>query len=273
MSEIAAPRRSSHDRAKLTELVREQCNVLVALILRDIKTRFFGSAWGFLLSLAWPLTHILILLLINAAAGRLAPYGDSAALWFATGIVPFIAFSYMSRFIMMGLITNRPLLIFPNVNIMDILLARAIVEVLSAGAVILILIAIFVGFDIPFMPARVVEAFQALGASFLLGLGVGIIAAILAQAIPVFAMVYLLSIIVIWIMSGVFFVPDNLPGEVRYYLSFNPLMHCVGWFRQAYYDNYGEETLDRFYCLGFGAACLFGGLLLERLVRGRLLQG
>jgi capsular polysaccharide transport system permease protein len=255
------------------ETLRAQWLVLVALILRDIKTRFFGSAWGFLLAIAWPLTHIGILLSLNLVTGRLPPYGDSAALWFATGIVPFMAFSYMSRFIMFGLLLNRPLLIFPHVKIMDVLLARAIVELLSAGLVILLLAFFFSTQNVDFAPVDTVQAFYALGSILLLGLGAGIINAILAQAIPGWATVYSLSMIFLWMVSGIFFIPDNLPEFLRYPASFSPILQNILWLRSAYFEGYGALTLDKSYTVGYGVVTLFSGLLLERLVRGRLLQG
>ncbi|WP_157775290.1 ABC transporter permease [Hartmannibacter diazotrophicus] len=246
---------------------------LVALILRDIKTRFFGSAWGYLLAVAWPLTHIAALMTIHTLAGRLPPYGDSGALWFATGIVPFMAFAYMSRMIMFGPVLNRPLLIFPTVKIMDILLARAIVETLSAGIVVIILAIYFTAAGVDFMPYDVPQAFFALGTAMLLGLGFGVINSVIAQAVPMWVTGYSLSIIIYWIASGVFFIPDNLPELARYILSFNPILQAVTWMRSAYYEGYGSLTLDKSYAVGVGVATLFFGLMLERFARGRLLQG
>jgi capsular polysaccharide transport system permease protein len=42
--------------------------------------------------------------------------------------------------------------------------------------------------------------------------------------------------------------------------------------RSAYYDGYGEHLLSRPYIIGFALVSLFLGLLLERLMRGYLLQ-
>ena len=95
-------------RPSLVEILQAQRNVLTALILRDIKTRF-GSAPGFLIAIAWPLSHILILVAINVWTGRIAPYGESAILWFAVSTTPFMIVSYTSRFMMFGLVMNRPL--------------------------------------------------------------------------------------------------------------------------------------------------------------------
>jgi capsular polysaccharide transport system permease protein len=256
-----------------SELVAVQWRVLVALMLRDIKTRFGGSEWGFLIAIAWPLTHIVALLLINAGAGRVAPYGDSAALWFATGIVPFMAFSYMSRFIMLGIVLNRPMLLFPRVKITDILFARALVEALNAGCVVLILAVIFWAYGIDFMPLDPAQACFALAASVLLGLGVGVINAIIAAAYPLWATGYALFTIFLWFTSGVFYVAGALPEALRYPLSFNPIVHGVEWMRSAYYEGYGGAFLDKAYIIWFALSLLFVGLLLERVVRGKLLQG
>ena len=254
------------------ELARTQCRIIVALMLRDLKTRFLGSEFGFLISIAWPLIHILVLVGISVSLGRLAPYGDNAALWFATGIVPFMAFSYMARFIMLGIILNKPLLSFPKVKITDILIARALMEILSTGLVIIILMGIFWSLGIGFAPRDPVQAFYAIGACMLLGLGLGVVNSILAVAMPMWVTGFALVIIVLWLTSGVFFVAHALPQALRYPLSFNPVVHGVEWLRSAYYEGYGSNFIDKPYLLGHALFWLFLGFLLERAVRGRLLR-
>jgi capsular polysaccharide transport system permease protein len=254
------------------DVVKTQVRVIVALILRDLKTRFFGSEFGFLISIAWPLFHILALLGISVGLGRMAPYGDNAALWFATGIVPFMAFSYMARFIGLGIVLNKPLLVFPRVKITDILFARAIVEILSAGVVIAILMGIFATFGIDFVPNNPVQAFLALGTCMLLGLGVGVVNAIVAAALPIWITGFALVIIFLWLTSGVFFVAHALPEPLRYAISLNPITHGIEWMRSAYYIGYGSNFIDKRYVLAHAVGWLCGGLLLERSVRGRLLR-
>jgi capsular polysaccharide transport system permease protein len=254
------------------ELVRTQSRIIVALMLRDLKTRYFGTEFGFLISIAWPLVHILILLAVHGGLGRAVPYGDNAALWFATGIVPFMAFSYMSRFILVGIVQNRPLLSFPKVKVTDLLFARAILETLSAGLVVIILITIFSIIGIDVMPRDPIQAVAALGACMLLGLGAGVINSIVAVAVHMWASGYRLLVIVLYLTSGVYFVPHALPETLRYFVWFNPLSHGIEWMRSAYYEGYGTEFISKPYILGFGAFWLCAGLLLERAVRGRLLH-
>jgi capsular polysaccharide transport system permease protein len=249
-----------------------QARILEALMLRDIKTRFGGSEWGFLIAIGWPLSHVLLLLIINIGMGRIAPYGDSAALWFATGVVPFMAFNYMSRFIMLGIVLNRPLLFFPIVKITDILFARAIVEVLNAGVIILILFAIFWAFGIDFMPIDLVQASFAIMAMLLLGVSFGVINGIIAAAIPFWVTGSALLQITLWVASGVLFVPDTLPIQLRAWLSYLPTLQGVEWMRSAYYEGYGGSILDRTYLVSVAMVSLFIGLALERLLRGKMLQ-
>ncbi len=251
-------------------MLRAQGRMLHALMLRDIKSRFLGKAFGFLIVVAWPLSHILIVLIINTGLGRAAPYGDSAALWFATGVIPFMAFSYMARFTMMGVVLNRPLLAFPVVKVNDILFARAIVEALNAGLVVLILFAIFWVVGIDFRPLDVVQASLALLAMMLLGLSFGIVNGIIAAAIPFWITGYALFMILFWISSGILFVPDALPEAARTALSYLPMLQGVEWMRSAYYEGYGGAILDKSYMISFAMVTLFIGLAFERLLRGKM---
>jgi capsular polysaccharide transport system permease protein len=190
--------------------------------------------------------------------------------FFATGLVPFFAFSYMSRFTMISLVTNRPLLVFPAIKVLDILLARTLLELLGSCCSTILLLVIFWFIDIDFMPVDVLEAAFALGAAMLLGAGFGILNGIIAMAAPTWMTGYALVIIVLYMVSGILFVPDSLPEMIRYYISFNPTLQTVEWMRSAYYPEY-SSILDRSYAVWWGLGTIFAGLLVERLVRGRLL--
>ncbi len=260
-------------RPRLTEVLTAQRQVLFAIMLRDIRARFFGSALGFIVMIGWPLSHIVILLIINTAMRRAPPYGNSAALFFATGVVPFMAFSYVSRFTMLGMITNKPVLMLPIVNVSDILFGRVILEILSSVIVILVLVVAFWISGIDFTPTYPIEAFNAFAASVLLGVGIGIFGGIVTAFVPMFFTMYSLSTIVFWIASGVLFVPDALPRQAAYWLSYNPALQCVEWMRSAYYEGYGASILNKDYVINWGIVTLLGGLILERLVRGKVLAG
>jgi capsular polysaccharide transport system permease protein len=262
---------SDTDTYDLWSAARRQRRVLYALMLRYIKTRFFGSGLGYLLAIAWPLAHILIIVAIYSSIRRVAPYGDSIVLFVATGALPFMIFSYLSRFMMISVMYARPLLAFPEVKVLDILLASALLEVLAASCVTIVLIVLAWIFSIDIMPRDIVQAAYAFGASILLGLGFGMLNGVLALAIPMWFTAYALMTMFLWISAGVFFVPDVLPETLRDVLSYHPILQVIEWTRSAYYEGYGGLVLDREYVICVGLGALFLGLLLERAMRGHLL--
>lgn len=266
MSDVAI----SNRRISVFDILRAERNVLAALMLRDIKTRF-GSAPAFLITVAWPLAHMLIVLGISIFLGRAVPYGESAVLWFSISMTPFMITSYTSRSMMMGMIMNRPLLAFPVISVFDILLSRVLIEIIVVIGLLIGLAFILVCLDIDFMPIDISLALAAIGASLLLGIGLGVLNAIIAMILPQWAIVYSLSLILLWATSGVYFVPSALDGALQIFLSYHPFLHGIEWIREAYFPGYHSTLLDKAYLLGCGLWSVSVGLVLERLLRGRVL--
>jgi capsular polysaccharide transport system permease protein len=255
----------------LWSAAQRQRRVLFALMLRNIRTRFFGNGLGYLVGVGWPLIHILVIVSFFSFAGRAAPYGDSTVLFIATGALPFMTFSYLARFMMLSVMRNRPLLAFPEVRVLDILFASAMLEIFAASLVTIALIIIAWFFGVDTMPRDIVQAASAFGAAILLGLGFGLLNGVIALAIPAWFTAYALVNIVLWLTAGVLFVPDALPDVLREVLAYHPVLQVIEWTRSAYYEGYGDLVLNRAYPISFGIAMVFLGLLLERLMRGHLL--
>ena len=246
--------------------------VINALILRDIRTRFFGSGIGYLVAIAWPLAHIALLLTIYTVTGRAVPMGNSIMLFFAVGLAPTICFMYMSRFIMLSFIANKPLLNFPIVTIFDVLAARSLLEAACATLVALFLAFVLTVGEIDISPADPIQACAGFMAALFLGLGVGALNGVIVLRFPGWAFPYILVNISMWATSGVLFLPDAFPPQIQYALSWNPLLHAVEWIRQAYYAGYKSAVLDRSYILWVAGTTLFASLTATRYMRRFLLQ-
>ncbi len=242
-------------------------------MLRDLRTRYFNHGLGFLLVSFWPLGHALILIAIYSFSGRHTPYGNSLLIFFATGLIPTLSYMYVSRFMAVSLLMNRPLISFPAVKMTDILLGRALLEILAAfiTAALMFAIVLSIG-DNPF-PVHPIEAVYAFLASLFLAVGVGVLCGVIVLIAPFFMNIYQLSLIVLYLASGTIFIASSLPEELSYILSWNPLLHCVEWSRYAYFEGYNDRLLDRGYLLSFGLTALCVGLGLERLLRGKMLEG
>lgn len=264
---IASPLAERQRTIRLSDTLKDYVSVLHALVLHDIKSRFFGTGLGQILMIVWPFVHILVLLAIYTLTGRQVPYGPSLVLYSCTGVLPFIIFSYMSRWIVFSALTNRSFLQYPIIKPLDLLIARGILELVSSLIVTILLIAFIVALGVDPWPADSVQAAYALGAAVLFSFAMGVFNGAITLAVPLWSTVYILFIILAYVSSGILFVTSNLPESIRVPLSYNPLLQCVEWMRMAYYSDYPTTALDRAYVLQFSLITLALGLILERAIR------
>ena len=249
-----------------------QARVIGALILRDMRTRFGRTFLGYVIQVLWPLTHLLVVMSIYLVIRRMMPFGTSPAVFLGTGILPYILCLYPARMITMSLVMNQPLLYFPVVKSFDVILARGFLEIVTAFWVIAIFCFILYVFGVEVMPIYPEQALLAIFATIYLGFSIGFLGAVIFKIFKPWLVVVFVTLIVMYITSGVFLFPGALPPKIQYYMSWNPLFHSVEWLRSAYYGGYGNDILDRGYLVGYASVNLFAGLLAERVIRKFVLQ-
>lgn len=249
-----------------------QARVVGALILRDLRTRFGRTIFGSMIIVAWPLTHLLFIMGALMFTRRIAPIGTDSAIYFGTGVLPYMLCLYPGRMIMLSVVQNKPLLGLPAVKTTDIILARCIVEVIAAFWVTAIFMLILYLFGIEVLPHRIDDAILAILSTVYLALAIGWLGAVMYAVVRFWLAIQIGCLILMYVSSGVVFVPTSLPEKFRNILWYNPLLHAVEWLRSSYYDGYGYGMLDRSYLLWSATVILFIALVLERGIRGRLLE-
>ena len=83
---------SGRPRSTIGDRARSSLHIINALMLHDIKNRFFGSGLGQIVMIIWPFAHILLLITIYTVIKRPNPYGESIIQYSAVSIFPFIIF-------------------------------------------------------------------------------------------------------------------------------------------------------------------------------------
>lgn len=239
--------------------------VINAIVLRDIRVRAGPYYTGFLIVLLMPLGHLLALLIIFGAFGRMSPVGNDQIVYFGLSILPFVLYLYLSRRIVLAILENRPLMYFNRVKVFDILLARGLLESVSCFVVFIIVLLILYIFSDGFEPRDWTGLLFAVAMTIYMAFGLGAVNALIAQAIPFWAYAYALSVPLFWMTSGVVFFPSIIPDPYDRWLALNPLLQCVEWVRYSYYEGYPDKLLDIPYLFYFSTACLAGSLLAERL--------
>ena len=251
---------------------RTQLQVLRALVLRDMKTRFGTGLVSYVIAIGIPFLHLVFMMVIPLSINAVAPIGLDYGLFVATGLLPYILCLYPSRMTMLCLVDGASLLGFPIVKSLDVMLARACLEIIIAFSVILFFGLFLLLFRVDIVPYNAAEATGAILSTILLGIGLGLSGAIFFKLARAWLFIQLTILIVMYLTSGAIFMPRTLPPELRFWIWFNPLFHCVEWLRLAYYQGYGEDMLSRTYLLSYATALIAFALAAERAIRGRMLQ-
>lgn len=218
--------------------------VVGAVIMRDLQTRFGTGYLGFLLGLIMPLGHLTIAIGVTTLLGRPAPLGTDTPVFLMTGVLPFVLWLYGHRQIMLTLLQNRPLLYFPGVDVFDLLAARMIIEVVSGTLVVVIVLTTLavLGHDLGVgdWPGFLYNLIRA----WLLGVGTGLIFGGLATLWSATIIVGNIIGPLLWVTSGVLFLPDGLPDRLRDIVSYNPLCQIVDGVRASYFSEYTSSFYD-----------------------------
>jgi capsular polysaccharide transport system permease protein len=249
-------------------------NVINALLLRDIRVRAGKFYIGYLVIFSMPFVHLAIMLIVfTVIFKRPPPFGNQPMIFFGISILPFVIFLYPSRQVMISLLINRPLLYFPRVKIVDIFIARGILEFANGMAVAAVVCVVLFIAEGEFFPRDPLGFVSALALTLYLGFGWGAYNALFAGLFHTWSMAFNLFFPLLWIGSGILFNFHGIPAQYAHILSFNPLLHCVEWLRYSYYDGYPSDLLDPSYPFWFATSLLACALVWERILRRQLLSG
>jgi len=251
--------------------LRNRINVITALVLRDMRTRFGRSHLGYLLAIMWPLSHLTVMVGGMVYMRRVSPLGGDPVVFAVTGILPYILCLYPARMMGYAMELNRALLFFPVIRPMDIIVSRAIVELFTASIVVLLVfsIALVAGFDLVPMDSHILVS--GIMATVFLSLSMGFFNNIALSISKAWNIIFVTLLISMYISSGVVIPVAVLPEEIQYIISFNPLFHSVEWLRSAYFEDSSYYMLSKTYLLGVGLAFMLLGLMGERFLRGKML--
>jgi capsular polysaccharide transport system permease protein len=207
-----------------------------------------------------------------AYARRFMTTGGDPVVNAVTGILPYILCLYPARMMGQAIEMNRALLFFPVVRAIDIMASRALIELFTASIVVVLLFFSAFLLNIDLMPANKYALVSGIMATVFLAIAFGFFNNIASAILKMWHIVFILSVIIMYLTSGVVWDITLLPSDVQFIISYNPLFQSVEWLRSAYYEDSYSEYLSKPYFLSVSTVVLFLGLLGERFLRGKLLS-
>jgi capsular polysaccharide transport system permease protein len=247
-----------------------QCNVIGALLMRELHTRYGRENVGYLWVIGEPLMLASMIALLHA--GQPTHYANDMA------PVPFSVMGYCIFILFRGLFNraegaleaNAPLLYHKMVTVFDIMFARALLELVGTALSLVVLTALLISLGLADWPPR--PLWLMLGVFFMFWFGFAlsmIIVSITHENRTLGRMVHPISYIMMP-LSGAFYRVEWIPETYRDYLLWFPLPHIFEISRYGYF----ESAKDTYFSVPYlTAVCLvlsYVGLVSMKIMRSKV---
>lgn len=234
----------------------------MALILREMVTTYGRSPGGYIWALLEPVAAIALLSFAFSLAFHAPSLGNSFGLFYATGYLVYMLFHDVANKTATSLRFSQSLLTFSAVTWLDAIIARFLLNVLTQLLVMILVIgSMIVLFDTRAAP-DLPHALNSVAMAASLALGVGLVNCYLFMAFPAWERIWMVVTRPLFIISGVFFLFEDLPSWVQPILWFNPIFHATGEMREGIYPTYSPDYVHSSFAYGLAIGLILIGLML-----------
>jgi len=252
------------------EDLTQQFNVIGALVLRELHTRFGRNNIGYL----WLIGEPLLLATVIGALHMFQP----GHLGSTMPAVPFSLVGYCVFIVFRGIFnraesileSNLPLMYHRMISVLNLSIARVVVESVGCVVTLVLLYSLAILTGYAELPARPLYVMAGVGwmiwLSFSLGLNV---TAITFEKPTLQRLVHPISYFMMP-LSGAFFAVEWLPPSVQYYADWNPMVNLFEYTRYGFFEAASDKHLYAGYLNACCAFFTYTGLLGIRRVRNRI---
>lgn len=243
-----------------------QRDVIYALLLRELSSRFGKTRGGFLWVLVEPIAHLVVpIVVFGFIRQRLVP-GIEYPVFLVYGFLPFLLFKAICLQIVNGVNAGRGLLSYRQVLLMDVFIAKAMAHSMIQAIVFIVVLTglAMLGYDV--LPPRPVELAGVLALATVLAFGLGVVFAALTSLVPDARPVIQVMFMPLYFVSGILFPVTRFPDEWVQWMAINPVLHIVELSRVAGVEGYvPTKYLSITYPLTLALVATVIGLMLYRL--------
>ena len=229
-----------------------QLRIVLALQERELLVRSEKGLLGAFGILVEPLLVLATLLILKILVRLKTADLINPVVWMASGVSIYYLFTSVALKAVDGVRKSQDVFFYRRIRPLDTLLATAMVESRTYASVLVLIITgvWFYTWNIQLdSPGEATVVFLL---AILLALGCGVSILVIGRLVPLVKLLFKFGIrrILLW-TSGVFFALYTLPGPVRPYLTWNPVLHAVELFRHAINKAYPIPGISLLYL----AAC------------------
>ncbi len=247
-----------------------QHRTLVAIIMRELHTRFGENYTGYLWLLGEPAILALGVAVIHLAMGSQMPWGVGVAPFTIAGYTTYYLFRAAANRSGSAIASNRTLLYHRNVKLFDILLGRQILEtasVMGAAIVLLCLVAIV---GLGRLPERPLIFLEAWGLNAWFCWGIAMVCAAVCVRWEVAERLIHPATYLCMPLSGAFTFISDLPPPVRPYAALFPPAELTEMAREGVFANFTSLYVSVPYLVAWSTALTLIGIISLHSIRHRI---
>lgn len=250
--------------------VARNTRIVIALMLRELLTRYGRKGLGFAWVIGEPLLFCLGVMVLWSVARPDYEHGIRMGPFVMTGYMCLLLLRHQITLSLSALQANVGLLHHRGIAVLHLYIARNILEFLGTTAAFVVVYGVLMVLGQVSWPANLLLLY---GGWFLLAFmaaGLAMIFAALAIRYDVMERIVPLFTYILIPVSGVFFMAAWVPAAYRDAFLLIPLPHVVEMVRAGVFGEFVETHFNPLYALGWAAAFNVTGLLLLGDARERI---
>ncbi len=238
----------SKEKARCSGVVY-RLRVILSLWLRAINHEASHDRIGYIWLILDPLIHVLIICFVSLFIHQGSIFDMPSFPFGVIGACFWLTFRTAAIGSMFGGGVLKPQLEHPTVRRFDVMAARAVNALIVYFGVGSWLIALAMWLELTTWPVNLPGFLGCFVLVWLMGLSYGIVSSSLLLLYPGYRRVNGFLIRVIAIMSGLFYVSEQLPDQIKSFMLLNPLLHVVQFARSFWFYEYQTRDASMIYVL------------------------
>lgn len=241
-----------------------QKRIIIALILREIITRYgrhnIGFLWLFLEPMLFTIGVATLWGLIKATHGTNLPITAFAV----TGYSSILLWRNCSNRAVKAIESNHSLMYHRNVRVFDVLASRLILEISGATVSMIALTLIFSAIGWMDLPSDILIAMTGWILLSWFAFALSLVIGAASERSELIERVWHIFTYLLFPLSGAAFLVDWLPNVAQKYILWVPMVHGTEMIRHGYFGASIKTYEDPFYFILFNAVLTVIGLALVR---------
>ena len=261
---------STGSSGRLLPALEIQSRVIGALILRELHTRFGRDNIGYLWFIVEPMLLAIGITSVHLAIHASLPQGYRIAPFYLSGYVSYMVFRSIVNRATGIVISNKGLMYHQQVTLLDIILARSLLELAACICALTILVGLAITVGLAELPPRPMLVVIGMVTMTWFSTGLGMLICAGGEYSPVVERLVHPATYLALPISGMFFMTEWLAPPLRAMMRWVPLPQIIDIVRVGLFAQATGEDINPGYLLLWCAGTTILGLFALKLARRRM---